>query len=482
MDAIKFGTDGWRGVMRDSLFDETMLLITQSIVNMLKKKNLLERGVIVSYDTRANSRRIAERICSLIAANGVKKLYFTTRDTPTPVLSYFIKRHRLGGGLMITASHNPPEFNGLKFINHNAGPAVVGETREIERGIKKPLSPVSSTGILDFEKARKDGQIREVKLRGAYLRSLLDMVNPEVFERKRLQVIFDPMYGTTRGYVDSMLKRLKQDVRTIHRAPDPKFGGNSPNPIPPNLKDLSEMVVKKKADLGIACDGDGDRVGIIDDKGEYYGTNAIYPILLYNILKKGERGEIARTVITTRKVDAIARDFSIALYETPVGSKWLAELSLKKNLLLAGEGTGGLIFRNHIPERDGIFTGLKIIEVLMERDTSLSSLSREITRLYGRTVLGEINVHCENEKQKELALDAIRRKADEFRTIIGAKNQREFDGMLFEFSNGSWLHMRPSGTEPFFRIVAESTSKRELKTILDKAKEFIANFEIVCGA
>ena len=472
MRAIKFGTDGWRDNMQEPYFEETLLIIAHSIVNVLERRNLLKRGLVVSYDTRKNSRKMAEEICEHIVANEGFPLYFTKRDTPTPVIAHLIKKLSLGGGIMITASHNPPQFNGLKFINHNASPATTIETNAIEREIRK-VAKRSLSSHRKFDEAKSQGLIKVIDPATSYIRRVFDLIDTEIFQRKKLKIVFDPMYGTTRGYLDKMLKDLKHNVITIHDVPDPNFGGISPDPSPENLFELREMVIRRKADLGIACDGDGDRVGFIDKNGRFYSTNSIYPIILYNILKKGDYGGIARTVITTRTVDKIAKKFNIPVYETPVGSKWLATLFLKKRLLLAGEATGGLIFRGHIPERDGMLTGLKLVETLLERDVPLSSLSDEIGHLFGTTFSGSENIACGSENDKKLIMELIEKKAEVFKRKIGAERLRKVDGILFEFSDGSWLHMRPSGTEPLFRIIAESTSDKKISCILSDAKEFI---------
>lgn len=448
-----------------------MLKIARSIVNVLKKQNLLKQGLIISYDTRKNSREIAEKICMHIIANERVPLYFTKRDAPTPVIAHLVKEFNLSGGIIITASHNPPHFNGLKFINHNASPAMPEETEAIEIEFQKK-SKLSFTPYRNFNEAKSQGLIKEVAPERSYIKTLFNLINVEIFRKKKLTIVFDPMWGTTRGYLDKMLKKLKQKVITIHNKKNSKFGGVSPDPLPENLIELRQTVINEKADLGIACDGDGDRVGFIDESGHFYSTNNFYPIILYNILKRGNRGGIGRTVITTRLVDKIARKFNVPVYETPVGSKWLASLFLKKELLLAGEATGGLIFYGHVPERDGMLTSLKLIEIMLERDMSLLSLWNEIVNRFGRTFLGSENFTC-NEKDKRLIMKLIEGKSKAFKCKIAAESLRKFDGVLFEFSDGSWLHLRPSGTEPLFRIVAESTSNEKLNQILSDAKDFI---------
>ena len=350
--------------IRDSISDdftfENVRIVVQAIADFIKsKKNLKGRTVIVGGDGRFLSEQFCVSAAEVLAGNGIKALV-CDRDTPTPVISYEVIRRKAAGGINFTASHNPSEYNGLKFSPSWGGPATISETKAIEANIKR----IKTVKKMDFEGAKKKGFIKVFDPKPHYMNRMKEIVDFKIIKKSRIKIIADPLYATGRGYLDTLLREAGADVTVINDKRDVMFGGFPPEPAEKNVGDLIAAVKKKGAALGVATDGDADRYGVIDKDGSYISANKILPLLLdYLIRTRGWKGCVVRSVATSHMVDAVAGLHNRKLYETPVGFKYIGEIMTKEDIVIGGEESNGLTVHRHIPEKDGIVACLLIVEM-----------------------------------------------------------------------------------------------------------------------
>jgi len=468
---IEFGTDGWRSIMDEENFNvKNVEIVGQAISNYLMQNDLIKEPIIIGYDTRRNSRLFGEVVARVLIGNKIP-VRFTVSDVPTPVVAFLILYYKTGGAVMITASHNPPQYNGIKFIPHYASPAMPDITNKLMEEIGKIQS-----GYLNVNKY--EGELKSVELYNEiepskiYIDNILKRIDIENIKNKKYKVAVDPLFGTSRNYLGPILKKLDCTIFEIHSNIDPEFGGKMPNPSPELLKELSELVVKNNADIGMACDGDGDRSGIIDEKGNFIDANYLFGLLFKYYLDSGFRGDAVRTVSTTHLIDKIASDYNLKVYETPVGSKYIGLYMREKKLLIGGESSGGLMFRGHTPEKDGIFTNIKILEMMAFYDKKLSELVKDLIDQYGKIYFKQINVECPDELK-----DIIMNKLDKILpdTFGGLKVQKkiQIDGFKFILEDGSWILIRKSGTEPLLRLYCEAVNQETLDNLVMEGEKFL---------
>ncbi|SHJ28389.1 phosphoglucomutase/phosphomannomutase family protein [Desulfofundulus thermosubterraneus] len=466
---ISFGTDGWRGILaRDFTFDN-VALVTRAVADYLEAHHLAGQGVVVGYDNRFLSEQLAATVAGVFTGRGIP-VYLTGRATPTPVTAFAIKEHRAGGAVMLTASHNPPEYNGFKFIPEYAGPALPHITREIEDNIHR----LQATGEHEGGQAEPSRDAaQKIDPRPAYFQHIIKLIDLDAIRKARLRVIVDPMYGAGIGYLEDFLADESVQVEAIHNRRDPLFGGSLPEPTGKSLGELRSLVLERNAHLGLALDGDADRFGIIDRDGTYIAPNLFLPLLYYHLLQtRGERGPVARTVATTHLLDRLARAFNQEVYETPVGFKYIGQHLLEKNCLLGGEESGGLSIRGHIPEKDGILAGLLAAEMVAAHGKSLGDLASEVWSRFGRLYSERLDVHTSAE-EKERVLGLL----EDFYPpeIGGLKVERRIavDGTKLVLENGAWVLVRASGTEPLFRIYVEASTEEELRRLQQAARSML---------
>jgi len=469
-DGIKFGTSGWRGIISDDFTYSNVRLVSQAIANHLKKQKHKAR-VIVGYDTRFMSEDFARESTSVLAANGIKCL-ITKRDTPTPVIAYEIIRRKAQAGINITASHNPYCYNGLKFSPAWGGPALPEDTRDIER----ELSHIKKVNYIAFDEACKKGLITVIDPLPAYFAQLQKLIDFSAIKHARLKIAVDALWGTAHGILDVLLSKTGCRVFVRNNERDVLFGGTErPEPAEEFLDGLSALVRREKCQVGVACDPDADRFGIVDGNGKYILPNYVIALVLYHLAEHREwRGVVARSVMTSSLVDRVARKYGMPVRETPVGFKYIGEVMLKENLVLGGEESGGLTIHGHVPEKDGILAALLVVELIAREKKPLGTILQKIYRQVGPVYDRRINLRFQPEMMTKIRNGLNKKPPAE---IGGFKvlSVNRLDGVKFLLEQNSWVGLRLSGTEPVVRCYIEAPSGNLLERLTRVVKPMIKN-------
>ena len=461
--AIRFGTSGWRAVIADDFTFAGVRKVTEAICTHFKTSDRAGKSVVIGHDTRFLGERFAAECAGIVSSHGFRTL-LCSQPTPTPTIAHAIRTEGAVCGINFTASHNPPEYNGMKLSTGDGAPALPEITKHVEGLI--------ADSKLDAEKKPQSAAFETYSPRQAYLEDLKTKIRFEVIAKAAGRYAFDPLWGTGRGYLDEALRMHGLEVETIHDWRDVLFGGQSPEPEASHLSELRELVISKKCTLGLATDGDGDRFGVIDSNGEFITPNQLIALLFdYLAESRNWTGGVARSVATSHLVDRVAEARGLPVYETPVGFKFIGELINDDKIILGGEESAGLSIKGHYPEKDGILACLLAAEAVAARG---ESLTQQLTKLYsrvGRLEAGRIGVRLTDELMKSLS-----GKLSQDPTEIGGRRierTNRLDGVKFIFSDGSWLLMRPSGTEPLVRIYAESESATDLEVLLEQGRKYL---------
>ncbi|MDQ7037607.1 MAG: phosphoglucomutase/phosphomannomutase family protein, partial [Aquificota bacterium] len=452
------GTDGWRSVIGEGFTFENVRRVARAHAEVLREKG--SSKVLIGYDRRFLSDRFALEVCRVMASEGLDPV-LTSRPCTTPMVSFGVRYMGFDGGVMITASHNPPEYNGYKIKEGFGGSARTDFLKEVEAKIKE--DPVCLA----------DRTPRKVELEDPYLEKVLSFFDTDLFREREVLLIHDPMHGTSAGLLARALSDTKVRVLTVRAERDPLFGGSSPEPVERNLRILSEKVRSVSADLGIANDGDGDRVGLVDEKGRFVSTQIVYALLLYHQIKnRGRRdGVVVKTVSTTYLADRICGEEGIEIREVPVGFKNVNEVILKEKVVFGGEESGGYGFPEFLPERDGIFSALMVLEMVLLMGESVSGLVSRLFKTYGEAYYRRVDLTADERVKRKL-----KELTENPPTRLGSKvvdRVLTLDGLKLVFRDGSWLLLRPSGTEPLVRIYAEAPSPEEVKTLIREGESLI---------
>jgi phosphoglucomutase len=464
---IKFGTSGWRGIIGEDFTFENVRLATQGIANYLKKSGQKGNGVVIAYDTRFLSEKFASEGAKIIAFNGIQA-YLCTRDVPTPCASFETVRRKAMGAINFTASHNPPEYNGLKFSTSNGAPALPEVTKQIETEIHALEEKKERIDVYE-----KTELIEEIDPKDRYLTELRSKVDIDVIRKSGLRIAIDSLYGTSRDYLDYFLLEAGVEVKIIHNFRDPYFGGFSPECNEKNLSDLRNIVSSESYDLGLATDGDADRFGIVDDRNRFVSPNIVLALLALYLKRHREiPGGLARSVATTHLIDSIARKLDVPLYETPVGFKYIGELILEDKIALGGEESAGMSMRRHLPEKDGILACLLVAEMVARTGKKLNQLVEEMYEEFGYYYSKRIDLKLTPQLKESLAS----KLANPPKQLNGleVRDVNTTDGVKLIFDDQTWLLFRLSGTEPVARVYAEACSPKDLKHVLDAGKKFVA--------
>ena len=465
---IKFGTDGWRGIIAEDFPFDNVRVCAQAVANYLKQAGLAHRGLIIGYDTRFASEDFASAAAEVAAGNGIK-VCLCPRPTPTPVISYATLAQKAGGAIIITASHNPASWNGFKYkseLGSSASPEVIAE-------IEKHISRTITTGKVDrmpLAQAVEQGLVEYLDLAPTYLNRLTSLVDLNELRQAKLKIVFDPMYGAGIGYFKALLGDGVIELIEINNERNPLFPDIQPEPIAANLAKLSATVKNQKADVGLATDGDVDRLGVVDENGIFLTPLQVLALLcLYLLEVRGERGAIVKTITTSSMLYRLGEIFKVPVYETPVGFKYVASTMIAEKALIGGEESGGYGFREHMPERDGILSGLYFLDLMIKTGKSPSQLIDYLYSKVGPHYFKRRDIEFPAEKRQEIT-DRIKHNPPQ--SIDGIKVKLDTkDGFRFTLADTSWLLIRFSGTEPVLRLYAESNTQARVESLLELGRE-----------
>ena len=471
MAQIKFGTSGWRAIFCEDFTLGNVRNVVQAIADNLHAEGLADRGVVIGYDARFMGADFSRETARILAAAGIKS-YFCVRDTPTPVISHELLRRQAAGAINFTASHNPYNYNGIKFSPASGGPALPEMTNAIERRANA-LQGKSLAGGMTLEDAAEKGLYEEIDPRADYFVTLKKMIDFEAIAAASLKIAVNPLYGCGRGYLDRILAEEGVDVVKINDHLDPYFGGRPPEPAEEYTEDFISLVKGDDSiSLGLATDGDADRFGIIDSDGTYIEPNYILALLFdHMIRRKGLRGDAARSVATSHLIDAVAKYHGVNVLETPVGFKFIGEYISDNKILIGGEESAGLTIKGHVPEKDGILACLLVAEMVAVEKKSLQELLADLYSRVGEIHTKRINIHLSPQLEATLP-DKF---ANPPETIGEHKITRviQIDGNKYLLDDGSWLLFRKSGTEPVVRLYAEAASLEVLTRLIELGRNFI---------
>jgi alpha-D-glucose phosphate-specific phosphoglucomutase len=463
---IKFGTDGWRGIIADDFTFDNVRRVGNAMAHYVHQHEDANKGLVVGYDTRFASQRAAENISDVLAAAGIA-VRLSNDYTPTPALSYAVKNLNAAGGVMITSSHNPFNWNGVKYKASYGGSGTPAIMRAIEGELDSP------------HLERKGGSVSITDLKTPYIAAIKNFVDLKLIEKAGFKFAIDVMYGAGRGILKGIFTENKINHFEIRGELNPLFPGINPEPIEPHIKMLQETVVHAHCQAGMATDGDADRLGAVAEDGSFVDAHKCFAVILEWLLKrKPWPGEIVRAFNTTRMLDHIAARHGRKLHECGIGFKYICDLMLERDILIGGEESGGIGIRRHLPERDGILNSLLLANIMAEEEKPLGQLVRDLQQEYGEHHYGRIDLHLTNDVK-----DEAMRRAQAKPSSMGSFSVQKvetLDGVKFfldapTYGNGAeaWVLVRASGTEPLLRIYCEAASPDLVSQILKETEAFL---------
>jgi alpha-D-glucose phosphate-specific phosphoglucomutase len=461
---IKFGTSGWRAIVAEEFTFENIRRAVTGIAKYVAGQPG-PHNVLVGRDPRFLGETFVAEAAAVLAANGVTPIIIPDA-APTPAIAYAIVTHKAGGSINFTASHNPPEYNGIKFSTPDGAPALPETTRQIEAAIA--ALPVGA----DLKPKSTGAKYEEVDVKPKYLKRLGELVDFPAIKKANLKIVFDPFWGASRGYSSDILLEHGIDVSTVHDYRDVLFGGHAPEPDDELLHDCKAKIKETGAHLGIATDGDADRFGIVDADGTFIQPNYIIALLFdYLVETRGWKNGVAKSVATTNLINALADRYKIQLYETPVGFKYIGELIIKDEIAIGGEESAGLTIRGHVPEKDGVIAGLLIAEMVAVRG---KGLGEQLKELFGK--VGSYYPNRENFRlTPEVKANFIEKIKEDPTELNGRKVSQivRTDGLKLIFEDGAWVCYRLSGTEPVVRVYSEARSQSDTDALGNAAKDWV---------
>lgn len=466
---IKFGTDGWRAIIAEDYTFDNVRDCAEGVARYLKSAGLADRGVIIGFDTRFGSENFAAASAEVVAAHGIKAYLFDSAAA-TPVACHAILDKHAGGAIVITASHNPGAYNGFKYKPEYAGSAPPEVVDALEAAIEKGRAEGGPKRISRDEGVAQ-GLIEVFDPRPAYDAQVARLNDLESLRAAGLNVVFDGMHATGAGVFTRLLEGGTTRVLELRAERNPSFPGMvAPEPIARNLAGLMETVVNTNADIGLASDGDADRLGVVDEKGHFVDQHQTYALLCAYLLEyKGLRAPIVRSLTSTRMIDRLGDMYGVPVYETAVGFKYLGPKMMESGAMTAGEESGGYAFAEHLPERDGCYAGLQLLDLVARSGKTVSELVADLYEKVGGHFYDRIDVHMQPDQRQGAINRVAAAKPD---TIAGRKVTKldNKDGYMFEFEGG-WMLVRPSGTEPLLRIYTEVTDQALVKPVLEAGRE-----------
>jgi alpha-D-glucose phosphate-specific phosphoglucomutase len=463
---IKFGTSGWRAVMAEDFTFDNVRRAISGIARYVVAQKPSGARVIVGRDPRFLGETFCQMASEILAVHGIVPLVIA-EATPTPAIAYAVIREKADGAINFTASHNPPEYNGIKFSTPDGAPALPEVTQRIEAEVAafdaQGATPAPAAGA-------PSAQALDPK--PCYQARLKEVVDLKVIQKSGIRVVFDPMWGAARGYSDELLRDAGVEVSTVHDYRDVLFGGHAPEPDDHLLEDLRRQMRASKAHIGIATDGDADRFGIVDEDGTYFLPNLIIALLFdYLVESRGWRNGVAKSVATTNLINALARHHNVELHETPVGFKYIGELIKQDKIAIGGEESAGLSIRHHVPEKDGVLAGLLCCEMVARRGKSLGAQLQDLFVKVGSFYSRRENFRL-TEAVKAKFTEKLRSDAGELAGRKVSERVRK-DGLKLIFGDGAWVCYRLSGTEPVVRVYSEARTEGDLEKLSAAAKQWI---------
>ena len=468
---LKFGTDGWRAVISETFTFNNLRLVSQAIADFVREENPNEPSVVIGFDTRFLSDRYAAEVSRVMAANDIRT-WLARADTPTPAVSYAILHKKATAGVMVTASHNAPRYNGVKLKASYGGSASPEQSRRVEQLLERNMQHAHGPNLMDLEQAIAEERIQKFDPSWAYYEHLSTLVDLDCISGGELRVVADGMFGAGRGIIGEVLARGRTRVLSIRHEMNPGFGGIHPEPIERHLGLLMSTIQSGHWDVGLATDGDADRIGAVDARGAFVDPHRIFALVLrYLIEKRRWTGKVVRTVSTTRMIDRIAAAHGLPLVETPVGFNHIADLMLDDGVLMGGEESGGMSIKGHIPEGDGILMGLLILEVMAAAEAPLHEVVEDLLQQYGPTEYRRVDMKLARPIAKALMVRFLSSQAPASIDGVAVEDVQTTDGVKYYLNDGSWLLIRPSGTEPVLRVYAEAPDKERVVALLKFGEE-----------
>ncbi|MDO4308401.1 MAG: phosphoglucomutase/phosphomannomutase family protein [Eubacteriales bacterium] len=472
---IRFGTGGWRAVIGDEFTKANIQLLAKALAMKMQDENVADQGICIGYDRRFLSKEAVMWACEVLAAEGIP-CRFVNRSSPTPLIMYYVMANDLPYGMMVTASHNPAIYNGFKLFTKGGRDADEEQTKEIEEyfaAAEEAKEKGNPPSVMPYDQAKSEGLVVEFNPLNDYIDNILTRIDVKAIRDKGLRIALDPMYGVSQTSLKTILSIARCEVETIHERHDTLFGGKLPAPNAVTLRSLQNYVVDRYCDIGIATDGDADRIGVIDDTGAFLHPNDILVLLYYYLRKyKGWTGSCVRNVATTHMLDRVAESFGENCYEVPVGFKYISAKMQETNALIGGESSGGLTVRGHINGKDGIYAAALLVEMIAVTGKRLSEIYRDIRQEYGTIYMEEHDYSFTPEKKAAiyqiLMEDKLLPKLD-----VPIEKVSYLDGCKVYFRCGGWVIARFSGTEPLLRIFCEMKNPEDIKEIVGKFEKFL---------
>jgi alpha-D-glucose phosphate-specific phosphoglucomutase len=468
---IGFGTDGWRAVIAEDFTFDNVRACAQGVADFLINQQMNDKGLVIGYDTRFASEDFAAASAEILAGNGIK-VYLCDNAAPTPVISYVVTATGSAGAIIITASHNPGCWNGFKYKDELGASAPTETVAEVERYTNEALAS-GNIKRLPIDEGKKQGLIELYDPIPVYTKQIENLVDLPSLRKSKLKIIDDSMYGAGIGYFKSLLKGGDLEFTEINAERNPIFPDIQPEPIAKNLVKLSAMMKELMADVGLATDGDADRIGIVDENGVFLTQHQVFALLAFYFLEiRGERGPIIKSLCSTDMIDLLGKLYDVPVYETKVGFKYVAPLMIEKDAFIGGEESGGYGFRGHVPERDGILAGLYFLDFMIKTGKTPSQLVDLLYSKVGPHHYDRYDLHITAEQQETL-LNKLAGSGIDSLAGLAVKKLQTTDGYKFILSDDSWLLLRLSGTEPLLRIYAEAPSPEQVRQLLESGKKLL---------
>jgi alpha-D-glucose phosphate-specific phosphoglucomutase len=470
MAKITFGTSGWRAILAEDFTFANVRIAVAAIAQHLQQTGEASKGVVVAGDYRFLSEEFMKATAQVLGGHGITS-YICPVGTPTPTVSFELIRRGCAGAINFTASHNPAQYQGLKFNGSDGGPAPVQVTLALEALTESIAAKGLKIPEMNFEQAQEKGLVVDIDPKEAYFERIREFVKFDILKKARMKVVVDLMHGNGAGYLDTLLQEGGVNLKVLHSNRDPFFGGHHPEPGGEELKEAIQLVRSWPAHMGLANDGDADRFGVIDSDGTYITPNEVLAILFDHLLETRDwKGCVVRTVATTHLIDAIAKAHNVPLKETPVGFKYIAEIMAKEPIIIGGEESGGLTVHGHVPEKDGVLACLLMAEVVASAGKNLSAVLKGLHQKYGAFYSDRLNLKLRDGLKEVMTAKLKDNPPSEIAGQKVAEIIRK-DGTKFLLANGEWLMVRFSGTEPLMRCYIEARTQEGLEKLRQAGKE-----------